>query len=407
MRYFVRTVGAHFRSGRTLYILTVLGVALGVASVLTIQIINQSALAAFGASVEAVSGDTDFSVRGRLPTIPESLYVTVLAEPEVATARPIFRTDVALADTSRIYLDVIGVDFFASPRVAWAGPPADAAVSFRLNLTALSFISLLVGFFLVYTSVQAALVRRRAEFGLLRSMGATRRQVLGLILGEAGLLGALGVCASASPWGIGPLKPGDVLELYGPAGILSFPIAGVYYDYATERGAAILDIATFEARFGPGPVSGVALYLDSATQTEAVIDDVKSRFARAPSGDDPRDRRERDHADAPRIRSGTHIGARALPRSRGEPRPDLAHLCVHGPRDGRFRARYRPRNGSRPRDRADPRHQSGLFRVDHPILLARAGGCAAVHCHPARRHGGESVSCIPCGSNASGGVGAR
>ena len=78
------------------------------------------------------------------------------------------------------------------------------------------------------------------------------------------------------------LRAGDVLELYGPAGILSFPIAGVYYDYATERGAAILDIATFEARFGPGPVSGVALYLDSATQTEAVIDDVKSRFARAP-----------------------------------------------------------------------------------------------------------------------------
>jgi putative ABC transport system permease protein len=73
--------------------------------------------------------------------------------------------------------------------------------AFRLNLTALSLISLVVGFFLVHTSTQAALVRRRAEFGVLRSTGATRRQVLALILGEVALLGAAGV-AVGLPLGV-------------------------------------------------------------------------------------------------------------------------------------------------------------------------------------------------------------
>src|SRR5262249_33453167 len=65
--------------------------------------------------------------------------------------------------------------------------------AFRLNLTALSLISLFVGLFVVHESVQAALVRRRAELGVLRALGATRGQVLGLVLAEVVLLGLLGV----------------------------------------------------------------------------------------------------------------------------------------------------------------------------------------------------------------------
>ncbi|MGD8726426.1 MAG: FtsX-like permease family protein, partial [Gemmatimonadales bacterium] len=65
--------------------------------------------------------------------------------------------------------------------------------AFRLNLTALSLISLFVGLFLVFASTQASLVRRRTEFGVLRSMGATRGQLLVLILGETVALGTVGV----------------------------------------------------------------------------------------------------------------------------------------------------------------------------------------------------------------------
>ena len=74
--------------------------------------------------------------------------------------------------------------------------------AFQLNLTALSLISLFVGVFLVYSSTQAALVRRREELGLLRSLGATRRQVFALIITEVGLLGGLGA-ALGLPLGYG------------------------------------------------------------------------------------------------------------------------------------------------------------------------------------------------------------
>ncbi len=310
--YFARALGAHFRAGRSLFLLTVFGVALGVAAVLSIQIINRNALAAFEGGIHALSGDADFSVLGRTPTLPESLYVAVLATPGVQAAWPLYRANVALAGHRRFYLEVIGVDLFAPLRVPWQGEGADLAgalgrpgwaafspalagemgwatgdsvpvyrgaqtvwlqvgalvdfqklsplasprmvvmdiaqaqhllggagqlhqidvvvakgqeagavqarlqerlgpvvrvlspeqrvqqtagllSAFRLNLTALSLISLIVGLFLVYSSTQASLVRRRAEFGMLRSLGATRAQVFGLIVGEVALLGGLGV----------------------------------------------------------------------------------------------------------------------------------------------------------------------------------------------------------------------
>lgn len=71
--------------------------------------------------------------------------------------------------------------------------------AFQLNLTALSMVSLLVGTFLIYTTVSASVTRRRGEIAVLRSLGATRLEVRSLFLGEAccfGLLGsALGIGA--------------------------------------------------------------------------------------------------------------------------------------------------------------------------------------------------------------------
>ncbi|MEO0652246.1 MAG: ABC transporter permease, partial [Planctomycetota bacterium] len=64
---------------------------------------------------------------------------------------------------------------------------------FRLNLEALSRLALVVGAFLVYNALSFSVVERREEFGLLRTLGATRGQVLRLVLVEAGALAACGV----------------------------------------------------------------------------------------------------------------------------------------------------------------------------------------------------------------------
>jgi putative ABC transport system permease protein len=63
---------------------------------------------------------------------------------------------------------------------------------FRLNLTALSLVSLFVGVFLVYNTISASVIRRREEIGILRSIGVSSAQVRWLFLGEALLYGLIG-----------------------------------------------------------------------------------------------------------------------------------------------------------------------------------------------------------------------
>lgn len=69
---------------------------------------------------------------------------------------------------------------------------ASMTEAFRLNLTALSLLALLVGMFLVFNTVRFSVVQRRRTLAVLRALGLTRREVFGLILAEAALLGALG-----------------------------------------------------------------------------------------------------------------------------------------------------------------------------------------------------------------------
>lgn len=64
--------------------------------------------------------------------------------------------------------------------------------AFHLNLTALSWVALIVGLFLVYNTVTISVIARRDEIGTLRAVGVTARQVLVLFLGEAAALGLAG-----------------------------------------------------------------------------------------------------------------------------------------------------------------------------------------------------------------------
>ncbi len=64
--------------------------------------------------------------------------------------------------------------------------------SFTLNLQALSLLALIVGLFLVYNIMSFSVVQRRTQIGMLRAIGATRRQVFAGILLEALVLGVAG-----------------------------------------------------------------------------------------------------------------------------------------------------------------------------------------------------------------------
>ncbi|MEQ8677030.1 MAG: FtsX-like permease family protein [Aggregatilineales bacterium] len=64
--------------------------------------------------------------------------------------------------------------------------------AFELNLQALSLLALVVGVFLIYNTVTFSVIQRRPVIGILRAVGATRRQIFLLIVGEALILGIIG-----------------------------------------------------------------------------------------------------------------------------------------------------------------------------------------------------------------------
>ncbi len=113
--------------------------------------------------------------------------------------------------------------------------------SFRTNLSALSFISVFVGLFLVYGTTRASLIRRREEMGVLRSLGATRSQVLVVVLAEAGVLGLLGA-ALGVPLGFLAAQAnlesvsGTVTDLYLLSAIQNLEVPGSVWILAVVGG---------------------------------------------------------------------------------------------------------------------------------------------------------------------------
>src|SRR5260370_8991074 len=64
--------------------------------------------------------------------------------------------------------------------------------AFRWNLRLLSYIALVVRAFLIYNPLSVSVVRRRAEIGVVRAIGASRAAVLSAFVGEAAFFGLAG-----------------------------------------------------------------------------------------------------------------------------------------------------------------------------------------------------------------------
>jgi putative ABC transport system permease protein len=64
--------------------------------------------------------------------------------------------------------------------------------AFQYNLTALSFVALLVALYLIYNMIALSVVRRRMEIGTLRALGATPTLIAVIFFLEAGIIGTAG-----------------------------------------------------------------------------------------------------------------------------------------------------------------------------------------------------------------------
>jgi putative ABC transport system permease protein len=143
-------------------------------------------------------------------------YLTGLLEPSDDFTRraldTLLLTDIATAQSlsatggKLTQIDLILPEEFDTQKLSAALPPGTRLVTsalrssqvaamtnaFQVNLTALSLLALVVGLFLIYNAMTFSVVQRRSLFGTLRSIGYTREQVFGMVLGEAAVVGALG-----------------------------------------------------------------------------------------------------------------------------------------------------------------------------------------------------------------------
>lgn len=131
------------------------------------------------------------------------------------------------------------------------------SAAFRLNLTILSGLALLVGLYLIMQAMEASVVKRRAEIAVLRSLGVTPHQIRrawmleGLILGIVGSL--LGVLL------------GRFLAI-GMVGAIAQTVNTIYYETTTTAVTLTSGEVLFSLLFGifSSVVAGIVPARDAA-----------------------------------------------------------------------------------------------------------------------------------------------
>lgn len=86
---FLALIGSYIREEKGRTLLTVLGVALGVAVLVSIDLANESAVASFRGTVANISGTSDFVVRGNTEGLPGRLVGQLAMLPEVRSVSPL------------------------------------------------------------------------------------------------------------------------------------------------------------------------------------------------------------------------------------------------------------------------------------------------------------------------------
>lgn len=154
----------------------------------------------------------------------DDLLLTDIASAQELIGRPgyLTRIDLILPEG----MDIARIEAILPPGVTMSttqeanGTLAQMTAAFELNLQALSLLALTVGVFLIYNTVTFSVVQRRPMIGTLRALGATRRQIFALILGEAFLLGLVGTVLGL---GLG------IIFGRGAVGLVSQTISDLYF----------------------------------------------------------------------------------------------------------------------------------------------------------------------------------
>ncbi len=120
------TLNARFAYQRGRTLLSVAGIALGVALGFGVQLVNRAAVNELAAAVRTIAGEADLEVHGGRAGFPEVLYAKLARLPGVALASPVLDLEAGVAGSER-RVRVLGIDVLRAaqmhPRLLGDAPP--------------------------------------------------------------------------------------------------------------------------------------------------------------------------------------------------------------------------------------------------------------------------------------------
>ena len=164
------------------------------------------------------------------------------------------------------------------PAGARAGALDKMTRAFRLNLRALSLLTLVVGMFLIYNTMTFSVVRRRRLIGMLRALGVSRREIFTMILAEAFLIGLAGtvvgiVCGTLLGAELTRLVTRTINDLYFVMEVRRVPLLPAVLWKGALLGIAATLAASFPAAIeaiGAPPRAALSRSLFEARRKKAV-----------------------------------------------------------------------------------------------------------------------------------------
>ncbi|MEB3323244.1 MAG: ABC transporter permease, partial [Synechococcaceae cyanobacterium] len=257
------------------------GFALAIALMLALPLLTPFVVQ----TLAGLAGARDFGVRYSLRSLGVRLQTTAFATAGLGVAVSMmvgitlmigsFRETLSVWVNSSLRADV----YITTP--SWRGRGEDATLDAELtaalgDLPGVRAVDRLRGFPAYSGTRRVALagVEMGIPFGESRFplLAGDRTTALAAVHRAGAVLVSEPLARKAGLW------TGDSLPLTTPAGERRFAIAGVYYDYSSESGTVIMNIATLAGAFGPGPPNSIALYLEPGRDPDRVVDEIRAGF---------------------------------------------------------------------------------------------------------------------------------
>jgi putative ABC transport system permease protein len=157
-------------------------------------------------SLSTMVGDKAFTVRGIMRSGGlTSAFGGNLAVMDIYAAQQVFgrgrrfdridlklREGLAVVDGQASIKDALGVGFDVDPPASRGQQLESTLAVYAISMNISSVFALFIGMFIIYNSFAIAVTQRRSEIGILRALGAPRRQIRNLFLIESAVSGLLG-----------------------------------------------------------------------------------------------------------------------------------------------------------------------------------------------------------------------